>query len=259
MRQYCLSLLLGLLLPLWLPAAVAANTAGASWALSSRASLDAKTPDRDYRADWTFEVSPQHDFMITLDEHYGARQRKGKLLVVAGQALLTHGLQLAPNAVMEAMDVPILTYKLALHLLAHAVPRGPGSVDQRQHFDVTERHQSIKLATATASTQYNPPWSVAGEVEPVANKDNTIHYQLDFTFEAGRDKAHQTTQHLLLNGVWEQNKATLDLPDSTSLAGWTLYHLGPELRGQAGGVRFGASPDKHSYQTLGDLRAALAH
>ena len=251
-----LSLLLGLLLPLCLQPAVAANNAGGSWSISSQASLDVRSPDHAYHASWTFAITRQHDFLITLDEHYGSRQRQGKLLVVDNKMLLTHGLKLQPNAVTEALNVPILTYKLALRLLSEAVPLGPGSVDKKQQFDVTERHKKIRLATASANTHYDPPWSVAGSVEPVTDKDNTIRYDLAFTFQTGKS-GHKTTRHLQLTGVWAQQPPSQDLPDSTSLTDWQVYHLGPDV-GQAGGINFGVTPATAHFATLGALRSALS-
>lgn len=250
-----LSLMLGLVLALGLRIAAAANNAGGSWSISSQASLAIRSPDNGYHANWSFAISRQHDFLITLDEHYGDQHRNGKLLIVDNKMLLTQGLNLQPSAVTEALNVPILTYKLALHLLGDAVPLGPGSVDKKQRFDITERHKTIRLATASANAHYDPPWSVAGSVEPVAHEDNTIRYHLAFTFKAGA-RGHHSTRHLQLKGIWQQQPPSLDLPDSTSLADWRIYRLGPDV-GQAGGINFGVTPLSKHFATLGALRSAL--
>ena len=175
-------------------------------------------------------------------------------MLIAGRWLLTQGFAATPGSEIRAMDVAALNSQLVILLLSAALPRGPPAPGTPQHVFVTEKNNPIRIATETASAEYNPPWTVDGTVS-VSTADAPVAYHLSFTWSPSE---HETTR--VFSGTVANAGSAVSFPDSMKLAGWTVHEIGAHQPAapaggaeSAGGV---ASPKTGSPQvaTVGELR-----
>lgn len=201
-------------------------------------------------ANTRLEVGSNGDARIRIDLDDGRERTQGTIVVLAGRWMLTQGFTPPPGAEIDAMDTAALNSQLVMTLLQATVPTGPPSPGAPQRVSFAERSRPITLSTATASAEYGAPWSVEGTVT-VPSADAAANYQLAFTFSA---RTGTIATHL--SGTVANQKATMVLPDSMRLTGWTVYKIGPYRRQLSDGTRidYGARRANPKARTLGELR-----
>lgn len=229
----------------------------AAWADFTRVMLKLSYPASTASARW--HAMFDHEAMDALieSETRGAdATSKGIIALVGGRVMLSKDLELKPGYVIDALDAPVLSIRLAMILLSRILPDGPEAISGRREVDLTDT-TGIKYATMSASGYIPAPWQVQGWVEAV---DNGITFDLTLTFplQQAEDKAEIYTMNL---GGTLGKLGRPVFQDADSLAGWTVYGVGPrEIKTEGGMILdYGATPEKESqYRTIGDLRAFIA-
>jgi hypothetical protein len=215
------------------------------------------TPGQEATASTHFEVGNNGDARVSVSLHDAAHTR-GTIVLIAGRWLLTQGFPATPGNEIRAMDVAALNSQLVIVLLTAALPEGPPSPGTPRHVFVTEKNNPIRIATETASAEYNPPWTVDGTVS-VPTADAPVTYRLSFTWSVPE---HQTTR--VFSGTVADTDSTVSFPDSMKLAGWTVREVGarrqpapPGSTGSTGGTgsaRSGGAVASPKVATVGELR-----
>jgi hypothetical protein len=202
------------------------------------------------RASTRFEVGANGDARVAVSLKDGEAHTAGTILLIGGRWMLTRGFTAAPAKAVGALDVAALNSQLVIVLLTAALPNGPPAkgAPPRVHFE--EKTQRIRIATATTTGEYDAPWSVDGTVSTAAAGGATS-FRLTFTCsESGRPA---TT---VFAGSVGNSEPPLKLPDSMTLAGWTLRRIGAPRAATAAGAPAGsvAGPPEHKPATIGELR-----
>ncbi len=189
-----------------------------------------------------FEVAPNGDARIAIEQRDGTRRTGGTVLLIGGRWMLTQGSMSSSGKEVESLDLAVLDSQLVLVLLTAALPDGPPAPGPPQHVRFAEKNNPIRIATPTRSVEYRAPWTVVGSVAVPAS-DAAASYQLAFTYsEQGNSRTIDFT------GSAGTAKAPLDIPDSMRLAGWKLRRL-PQAQPDAA-----AQPGVPKVATIGELR-----
>jgi hypothetical protein len=224
------------------------------WAKFSRISLDMSDNPQTFRARWLLEYSKDKDMKLSVDQLGQTGTSKGQIMVVSGKIMLTTGLDLKEGYEIDALDGPILMMQLTMGLLESSFPDGPKMINKQTALDLEEKTKSIRVATRSAGGMFSPPWKVKG----TANKTSeTVTFDLHFSTQPlGAAKGMDAN----LRGAWDQAPAAFQPEDTMPLEGWKVYRLGVRTIKMKGGTRvdYGASPESGNFQTLGDLRKAVA-
>jgi hypothetical protein len=195
---------------------------------------------------WRFELGAGADLRLVLDERSARGDRAGEVVIVAGTAMLTRGLDLAAGQELDVVDGPGLMLRLLVTLLARAIPGGPTAVTAPLAIDHAEPDQPLEISTLGATAAFPSPWQVRGEVR--RTDEATIGFELVFT--------HGGAASIQLAGTWAQTTPAPALDEDMSLAGWQVLALGPRVGGEA--LDYGATAAPSPHATLGELRGAVA-
>jgi hypothetical protein len=195
-----------------------------------------------------FEVGANGDARIVVDLHTEGMRTRGTILLISGRWMLTQGFTGAQGRELEALDAAALNSQLVIVLLTAALPNGPPAPGAPQHVRVAEKHNPIKIATASRSAEYLAPWTVVGSVT-VKAAQAPASYQLSFTYpEEGLART------LDFAGSVGNVKPPVELPDSMKLAGWKIHRL-PSPSGSPSHPDDAAQGAPPRAATLGELRA----
>jgi hypothetical protein len=216
------------------------------WFKPTRISVTTTTPPAKDYSHVDMSMTKSDDARIDVSGSGDGKNYSGSLILVAGNRLLTRGVEIEPGAEIDALDVPVLEVRLACELLARALPNGPRSVTSRMAVNLRDRQDPVKINTASATGEYQTPWSLNGTVRP----DGTGR-AFDLVFGcAGMDR----NMHIV--GRWTMAALALELPDSMSAAGWRVFALGPYSKQDGRGtiLDYGAKEIHSKFTTLGDVR-----
>jgi hypothetical protein len=219
--------------------AAAAGEAHAAWTpndISVTQSVEGQE-----RASTRFEVGANGDARVAVSLHDGGVHTAGTILLIGGRWMLLRGFTAAPAKAVGALDVAALNSQLVIVLLTAVLPDGPPAkgAPPRVHFE--EKARRVRIATATATGEYDAPWSVEGTISASA-ADASTSFRLTFTCS---DRGHPSTT--VFAGNVGNSQPPVQLPDSMKLAGWTLRRIGATSDPGVG------SPD-HMPATVGELR-----
>jgi len=189
------------------------------------------------------------DARIAVNVSIGNEHSRGTILLIAGRWMATQGLTLQSGSELDLMDIAAMNSQLVTTLLRLALPEGPPQPGAPARIDLKEQRGPLRVATSSASGEYGAPWSVAGTAS-VAAAGGPVTYQLDFTFKTREDQ-----QEVQLKGQVSRPDPPLTIADSESLAGWTVYSVGPDQKVSRDGTRggYGAQPAAAA-ATVGELR-----
>ncbi len=234
------------------PQAAIVCSDGSAWYTATSATLRADHPDSPDFAEWKLTFASDRDMKIDVDSRHGEKTEHGTLMLVSGRALLIKDLPVEDRYAIDAIDAPLLIYKLAITLLDQAIPEGPDRVDSARKIDVSEAARAIHVATPSAGGDFAAPWSITGTVE--RQDSTTIKYSLllEYADPAGRRKVP-------LHGTWGRSKKPPVMDETMNVEGWRLYALGPMVLKQEGNsiLDFGAQTKPVAVKTLGQLREVL--
>jgi hypothetical protein len=217
--------------------------ADSEWYKPTRASLSAQ--DRGVALTILYEISSNQDMKITIDTTEKGRQQS-EIMLVSGQCqwMLTKGMPLEKGYEIDALDVPVLNFKLALELLRAAAPGGPREIKKKTTFNVQEDRRSIAVNTASASGGLEAPWTLQATIEP------TTADQWSFELSV----KHKETIHF--SGTWQKEATPPTFGDDLPLDGWQVLSIGPIKTTDENGtiLDYGAQISKKHPKTLGELR-----
>jgi hypothetical protein len=165
----------------------------------------------------TMTLHPHHEFSLDIGAG-GGRGTQGKIIVIAGRAMLMRGVPHEKGYEIDALDGPVLMNQLAMTLLDQAFPKGPASVITTHKVRIAQKTRAIRIATASASARFEPPWTLTGAVQ---RADGRIRYDLRFT--SGSSSGVKSFQ---VAGYWVKESSLPPVAEQMSLVGWTLHWLG---------------------------------
>lgn len=211
---------------------------------------DAKTS----QAKWQLQTTKDGDIRLLIDVEGEGQKQKGAILLIAGNAMLTNGLTLKEGSEIDSLDAPTLMVQLATGLLQYAFPEGPKAIPKEISIDRTENTKAIWLGTPSTNAGPIPlPWQVKGNIGRAGKK---VVFDLKFI----RNPKESRERSMNITGSWEAAPSSLVLDDKMSLKEWKYYKLGVYETKMRGGtmIDYSARPQATNYESLGDLRKALA-
>ncbi len=183
----------------------------------------------------------------------------GKILLVGGRVMATQGPVVDPGYEIDALDAPVLSYKLLVRLLGEALPKGPPTTSGKQAIDFKNEKTGVRFATPSAEGFIAPPWSLAGEVEVV--RPDEVHYQLALTVTSSEGGVGATTSRQHTTGFVGQltKSETAKISDAMTLDGWAVSELGVQTRKDSNGTSFdyGAAPAAPRFKVVADIRKKI--
>jgi len=197
------------------------------------------------------------DVVVDLDTPAAKGRTKGNLMLVGGQAIATKGFTPEKGYEVDPLDVAVLNLKVLTRLLDAAAPGGPASVKGKVAVNAGDEKTPIYVSTPTANATFRAPWKLKGTVERV--DAGTIAFRLEIDVAAG-DKPGERVKWSYSGQAGGDPRGRV-LEGATSLAGWTVYSIGPPKSDKPQShttLRFAATPLPGPFATLKDLRAALA-
>jgi len=222
------------------------STADNPWHCGNRVWLCVS--DGTTSGDWRFEIGEEDDLRLTIHEVSPQGVRTGQIILVAGRAMLTLGLELPEGQESDAVDGPVLLLQLVLTLLHRALPEGPEALEGEARVELGDSGEALQVGTLSASAEFPAPWSATGQV----HGQTGTAIELDLHFTCGMGAQAQTT--LTMRGTWERLTPPPALDDDMAVAGWRMYALGPRYQGDV--LDHGAGPLDPA-PTIGTLRARL--
>ena len=181
----------------------------------------------------------------------------GTVGLINGAIMLSKGMTLEPGYEIDALDAPVLNFKLIAIILSRLYPEGPSTIKQSQEIDY-QSDVGIKFATQSASGYIPAPWSVQGSLEGPGH--GTAEFDIKLTYPITAPNAEVSSGSIRMRGTLSiRNGVVFD--DSESLAGWTVYGLGPKTTEYEGGtaIDYGANKTTEEvYKVVGDIREHIA-
>ncbi len=192
----------------------------AQWKDPSSVRLEVDFPGNGYHASWQLFRCDCGDLLIRSELNIPGDVVHGEILLVDNRAVLMRGYD-EEQAEQISVDAPALMMQLALRLLERAAPNGPAAISQRESVAVADAINYINLDTGSAVGGFPPPWSVKGEIWPVA--DSQRRFDLKFQFNTGGAAGTAAQQgDMRLAGTAEFAAARFPVASDDSLEGWTL-------------------------------------
>lgn len=232
-----------------------AGEAPSPWSELADYTLTVKVPPKGDTGTWKFRTfADPADVVIDLDTPGAGGRTKGSMMLVGGQAMAAKGFTPEAGFEVDAIDAAVINLKILTRLLDAAAPRGPTAVKGRLAVNTSEVKRPILAATPTSNARFDAPWTLKGSVERV--DADTFAFALDLEVPAG-DKPGQRAKWTF-RGKAGGSPAGRALADSTSLAGWTAWRLGPKDPKQTHTTLKFAATRLDAMATVKDLRAYLA-
>jgi hypothetical protein len=136
------------------------------WATFTSISLTLSHPGQPPAATWKGRFDHKaNDIVIDADVTTDPGRMKGSIAMVGGRVMLTKGLKLERGYEIDALDGPVLSMQLVLHLLDRVFPKGPSSIPQGQQIDRKDPI-AIRYATPSASGRIAAPWHLSAGRSP---------------------------------------------------------------------------------------------
>ena len=176
--------------------------ANSVWAGFTAMSLTMSDNPQTFQNRWRIEISKDKYVKLSIDGESEGQKQNGKILFVAGNAMLTTGLVLKEGYEIDSLDGPVLMAQLVTGLLQYAFPDGPKAILKDMSIDLAENTKAIRVATQSASGTFTPPWQIKGKVSKAGEM---VKYDLIFVL-ARKDKG----MNMNLSGSWEVEGSDLD-------------------------------------------------
>ena len=182
----------------------------------------------------------------------GASGTQGRIIVIAGRALLMRGVPHEKGYEIDALDGPVLMNSLAVTLLDQAFPKGPEAVRTTHTVRIAQKTRAIRIGTSSASGRFEPPWTLTGVVRRAGGR---IGYDLQFTSGSSNG-----VKSIHVAGYWEKESILPPVDERMSLEGWTLHWLGPMTTALAQGttLEYGAKAAPGRWTDVAALRRWIA-
>jgi hypothetical protein len=189
------------------------------------------------------------DFSVDVDD---GSQTTGRMIVLAGRALLMKDVPHERGYEIDALDGPALLHQLVVTLLDQAFPGGPMSVGASAPVKMQQPARAIQVSTPSADLRLAAPWSLSGTAH---RSGDSIDYDLEFVFDVEGSKVA-----MLLAGSWQKASTAPALDDQMTLEGWMVFWLTPMSSESKEGtiLDFGAKPAPGRWADLRALRKYLA-
>lgn len=226
------------------------------WREPARIELTLHGGSSDKSTKWVALFGNRGDFSLAVTEKTADGEENGEILLISGQAMVVQNLSLESGYEIDAIDMPAFHFQLLYGILEHLFPEGPSAVSGEKPVELSESTKSIEVGTASAAGEFAAPWFVKGTV--TAQDKNRIVFDVTFTFTV--DPAEAMTFPLHLSGSWTGGAPESGIADDFSIAGWSVYSIGPtEVETEKGtATEFSAQPTGKSFQTVGELRSEIA-
>jgi hypothetical protein len=223
--------------------------AGSPWSEFTRFRVEPREQDGPAT---TLTMHDGQDFSLEIDPKAAATS-KGRILVIAGRAMLMRDVAHEAGYEIDALDGPVLTHQLVMTLLDQAFPKGPGSVaSSKPSFKIVQKKRAIRIATSSAEGRIEAPWTLTGTARQV---DGRIVYDMQLEFAA-----QDGPKSISFAGFWEKATDRAPLDGGMSLDGWTVHWLGPMTTSSDRGTTldYGAQPVSERWADLTSLRKYIA-
>lgn len=233
-----------------------AKEAPSPWSELADYTITVKVPPKGDTGTWKFRTfEDPADVVLDFDTPGPKGRTKGTIMLVGGEAIATKGFMPEAGYEMDPLDAAVVNLKILTRLLDAAVPAGPSALKGKQAVNVREEKAPIFASTPTVNAQFKAPWSLKGSVERV--DANTISFQLELDVP-GVDKKSGRVRWMFSGTAGGTQKGRV-LDNTTSLAGWTAYRLGPPKNAKQGhtALKFGATKLPGPLATVKDLRSSI--
>jgi hypothetical protein len=209
------------------------------------------TATGDDRTSYVVDIAPNQDMRARVQSNSKGKTSSNELMLISG-TLLVKGGALSEGYEIDAIDEVSLSLQLVNQLLAAGTQKSPDDIKKPVAIDRTEGKRTLCVATMSASGEYEAPWHVAGWAEP--KTAGAIAF--NFKFSAANLGVSAATY----TGEWRHDSKPVAFGDDMPTSGWKVYRIGPiqKREGNSTILDYGASPDTHTYATLGELRKAQA-
>jgi len=234
----------------------AAKAPASPWSEMADYTLSVKVPPKGDTGNWKIQsYADPGDVVIELDTPGAKGRTKGSIMLVSGNAIAAKGFALEPGFELDPLDVAVVNLKVLTRLLDAAVPGGPAALKGKQAVNTREDKIPIVVATPSANAKFNAPWTLKGTVERL--DAGSIAFQFDVDVPSA-DKPGERERWTFSGKATGSAKGRV-LADSTAMAGWMAYRIGPAKGAKQShtSLQFAATKLPGPYATLKDLRAAL--
>lgn len=205
--------------------------------------------------EYLIELLSDGDARITEVDGSTSPDQWPAIVLVGGQVMMVHNLELEEGYEIDAIDGPVLMLQLTLALLERGIADGPESLPAAGNVEVqrTEQAEPIEVSTTSAGGAFPAPWHLSGTA--IRENGDRIAYSFDFSYTSGPKKPT-----IEIAGHWKRTEPRPELDPEMSLKGWKSYQIGPIERTTPGGTiyDFGAQPKEFDSQTLRDLRLEIS-
>ena len=221
--------------------------AGSPWADFTQFSVRLRS--EEHSGATTMTMHGADDFSIDIEDTPATH---GRIIVLAGRAMLMKDVQHETGYEIDALDGPVLMHQLVITLLDQAFPKGPSSVSGSFPIRIAQKTRPIRIATQSADGLIEAPWTLTGTAR---RADGRIGYDLQLAFTA-----ENSERKLAFTGFWQKAPLATPLDDRMSLAGWTVHWLTPMTSTSDQGtiLDYGAKPASQHWADVAALRKYIA-
>jgi hypothetical protein len=196
---------------------------GTLWRDAVVTELDADFGATGFHARWSFHRCPCGDLTVQVEQVAPDGVLTGELLMVNGQVLLSRDFNEQSVDIEPLIQAPSLMLQLAYAMLNRSQPGGPYAVNEKQHWDETEKAIDFQLNTGLATGTFAAPWRVKGS----GWKTESGHYRFELLFEFTNSipGEESKTDSITFSGDLDFRKQEFPYPDSTPLEGWRIQWI----------------------------------
>jgi hypothetical protein len=201
-------------------------------------------PDRGDFFFLDFERYKNNDVRINIEDSV----KKGTILVVNNQYMLTQGLDLRPGYEIDILDQPLLMRELVLKLLYSSLPKGPPMKQGTYLLDHIDNFHSLHVSTKSTSEDFLAPWDIKGNMDCIEPGSLTFKFSVNFK---------NKTRPLEILGEWLAQASISAFQDDMPLDGWEVYKLGhykKEIKDEK--IDLYGATHVVDFKTLGQVREA---
>lgn len=230
------------------------------WSEYTSLTLKVTYVDAKWSAKWRGEFDhSNYDMKIDVDIPGKDQPVKGTVAMVAGQTMITRGLDLPRGSEIDALDAPILNMRLLVSLLGRAMPKGPEGFAKEVTISHREAKAGIRFATPSASGHITAPWRVDGKLKKLPG--GSVGFDLLLVGGTQDPLGNKSPpMKTRMSGELAMRNGPV-LVDAMALGGWKVYGVGPqsEQRGSSTILDYGAKAQAGTrYRTIADIREAVA-
>jgi hypothetical protein len=196
-----------------------AETPGTDWSKPYFTRLDVTFSSVEFHARWDISRCDCGDIQIVAEETLPEEIRKGEVLLIDNEVLLTRGYETYDGPLPALIDSPMLMMQLLFILLHQVAPDGTPVPHSTLEISIEEGAKPLMLDSGIAYGAFPAPWSASGRVVPT--RGGEFRYELDFKF--GHSESEQQGIHL--SGLLDYRARDFPIEDSMVLDGWSAAWL----------------------------------